>query len=112
MKMNNKIKNTLLQNIKYLNTFKMYSVDSWQYCANNCLYFVGGTLSTCLQSLSLIILDFFFCLLIHLLLWWCAFSFFTKMYSFIKRVSLFQVQGCVFITELCVVYEGLLLVCS
>ena len=35
MKKNNKIKKTLLQNTKYLNTFKMYSIDSWRHCANN-----------------------------------------------------------------------------
>lgn len=32
---NNKIKETPLQNTKYLNTFRMHSVGSWRYRANN-----------------------------------------------------------------------------
>ena len=36
------IKRALMQNTKYLNTFKM-CVDSWQQCASNWFYFMGCT---------------------------------------------------------------------
>ena len=46
---------------------------------------------------------FFFCLLTCLLVQHDAFSFFAKISSFIKRGISFQILGCVFVPELCVV---------
>lgn len=54
----NKIKKTLLQNAKYLNTFQV-CVDSWQNCTNNGLCFVSLS-----PKFSFIVLYFSFFLLL------------------------------------------------
>lgn len=79
----------------YLNTFKI-CVYSWHFWENTWLYVVG-----CSQALSFPSFCSW-CLLICLIVNITLFLFFTKISSLRERGISFQILGCIFVTEFCV----------
>ena len=85
-KINSKIKKkTLLQNRKYLNTFKM-GVDWWKNCSSNWFYLILWVILKDSYLKSFIYrITHFFGLLIHLL-WYHAFLYLLKGFLSLKEV--------------------------